>query len=923
MRLGLFALVMVLAVPQVAGAAVDRERSETFLQNARDRLEKGDAGGAVIELKNALQKDSDNVAARKLLGEIYLKVGNGPYAEKEFRNLQRLGVDDNATRILLARALLLQAKFQEVLRIAEEGAADADSLPGVLIVRGQALLGLRRFEESQAAFTKAAELRPDDVRPMVGLAQGMVNQGRLEDAEKSVDHALSIDGKSVEALILKGELRRLSRDLEGAVIYFGKAIEQKRDNSFARLGRAAALIDLSRDDAAQDDVVAVLHKFPRHPLAEYLSALILAKKKDYTGALDALQEAGPALDRHMPSIFLAGAVHYALNQLEQAINFLERYVEARPRNRRARKLLGAALVRKKEAKQAIEMLKPLAGPESKDAQLLSLIGSAYMQIGKFSESSEYFRKAAELAPDVASIRTQLALGNIASGKSDDAVGQLERALDLDPSANRASVLLALVKLRRKEFDGALDAARKLRENMPDNPLAQNLMGAAYLGKGDVAAARKEFEGILAKNPNFHPAQMNLAQIDRKDGNVDAANKRYRDILDRDAKHIGAMMALAEIALQARKQDEAISWLQQAVSTNPKSVVPGLRLVSVHGRLRQFNKALAVVRDLDRNVPNHPSVLEVLGRAETAAGQPVSAVATFARLAALRPKSARILGLVAGAQIAAKDIAAARDTLDRAISLDGSFLPVQVALIRLETREGKFDRAASLAQTLREAKPDSPLGDMMVGDVAMRHKKFEDAVAAYSAGLAKASGSALVIRRFNARRLADQGPKAFTELQQWVDEKQDRAARHVLANAYISISKFDEAIRESEKLLVDDGDNPILLNNLAWLYQQKKDGRAGEFAERALKRAPGSPAIMDTLGWILIEKGEHDRALEILRKAHELVPRQGDIHYHLAVALDKNGKTVEARRELKDLLDSQIKFTKLQAARDLLKKLRGG
>ncbi len=58
-------------------------------------------------------------------------------------------------------------------------------------------------------------------------------------------------------------------------------------------------------------------------------------------------EASPALDDHLPSVFLSGAVNYALDQLEQAEGLLNRYVAAVPDNIRARKLLGATLVRNK------------------------------------------------------------------------------------------------------------------------------------------------------------------------------------------------------------------------------------------------------------------------------------------------------------------------------------------------------------------------------------------------------------------------------------------------------------------------------------------------------------------------------------------------------------------------------------------------
>jgi putative PEP-CTERM system TPR-repeat lipoprotein len=911
-------------LPPAFGATVDAEKSEKYFEAAKDYLQKGDANAAIIELKNALQKDAGNVAARLLLGQTYLGLNNGPYAEKEIRAAQRHGAKGLRTRVMLARAQLLQPnRLNNVLKTLEGEIDNADLLPDILIIRGRAYLGLRRFDEAETAFRKAETLRPNDPQTKIGLAQSLVYRGDLKSAEEEIDIALAHDKNSVEALILKAELRRLARDLPGAVVQFDRAIALRPNHSLARLGRAASLIDLNRDQDAQADLEIVVTRFARHPLAAYLNALILAKKKDYSGAQEALQEVGAALDRHMPSIFLAGAIHYALNQHEQAVKSLSFYVGQRPENVRARKLLGAALVRKKEPRQAIEVLESMAQKPNADAQLLTLIGSAYMQIGKFNDGAEYFRRAAEIAPDVAAIQTRLALGNLARGKANDAVGQLERALDLDPGERRAAMLLALVKMRKKDYDGALKAARALRKTMPDNPIARNLEGAAQFGKGDITAAQKTFQDALEAHPEFHGARMQLAKIDRYEKKPDQARARYMKVLEQSPKHIGAMVALSEMSLSAKNNNDAIAWLQRAADANPKAIMPRMRLIGLHGRLRQFKKALAVAQDMDRNVPNNPSVIEVLGRAETTAGEVISAAATFTRLSALQPKSARVLGLVAGAQIASKNLPLARDTLKQAIKLDPKFLPVRIALIELEARDDNFNRAMKLATALRKTENSSSVGDMLVGDVLMRQKKFDDATKAYEAGFAKAASSALAIRLYKARNRAGHTDAALAELQGWVIANKDRAGRHALASAYISTGRFEDAIRESEVLLFDDPRNAVLLNNLAWLYQQKKDKRAAKYAERALKQAPRSAAVMDTLGWILLDTDERARALDLLRKAKTLAPRHGDIHYHFAVALDRNGKKAEARRELQDLIDSQINFSKIKEARAMLKTLRGG
>src|SRR3990172_3037654 len=87
----------------------------------------------------------------------------------------------------------------------------------------------------------------------------------------------------------------------------------------------------------------------------------------------------------------------------------------------------------------------------------------------------------------------------------------------------------------------------------------------------------------------------------------------------------------------------------------------------------------------------------------------------------------------------------------------------------------------------------------------------------------------------------------------------------------------------------------LMNNLASLLSADPAGRdeALALAERAYARAPGSSAIADTLGWILYQKGELDRAERLLGQAAPAAPGLPAIHYHLGMVYAKQGKTAAA------------------------------
>jgi Flp pilus assembly protein TadD len=147
------------------------------------------------------------------------------------------------------------------------------------------------------------------------------------------------------------------------------------------------------------------------------------------------------------------------------------------------------------------------------------------------------------------------------------------------------------------------------------------------------------------------------------------------------------------------------------------------------------------------------------------------------------------------------------------------------------------------------------------------------------------------------------------------------ARLLLAEAQLATGDLAAARKSYEDLVNVAPDDPVVWNNLAWLYQQAGDRRAAVHGERALELAPDQPAVMDTLGWILLdEEGEVERAAELLEQAHRAAPANADIAYHYATALHRTGNDAAAREILQPLLQSDQPFSAKAEAAALLESL---
>jgi predicted Zn-dependent protease len=113
---------------------------------------------------------------------------------------------------------------------------------------------------------------------------------------------------------------------------------------------------------------------------------------------------------------------------------------------------------------------------------------------------------------------------------------------------------------------------------------------------------------------------------------------------------------------------------------------------------------------------------------------------------------------------------------------------------------------------------------------------------------------------------------------------------------------------------------MALNNAAWLHNEAGSAKAVDYARRAYERAPDSPAVLDTYGWILVARGDRAAGLGHLRAAARDAPQDRDIQYHLAYALAETGDKNAARGVLEPLLGDGRSFANRELAEALLKQL---
>jgi putative PEP-CTERM system TPR-repeat lipoprotein len=892
--------------------------AEEHIELAKDMEANGNLKGMVIQLKNAIQKSPDNPQARLMLGEAYLEFKQADSAIKELTQARKLGVGEARITPLIGEALLQNREYQRVLdEIQTSDSSSPRDRARVMQLRADALLGLRKFPEGCALFEASSQVDPQWHKALIGIAGCEYAQGHVDAARSALIKATQIAPQSSESWVSLAKLERSENRPNEARKALDSALKANNADLDALVERASLLVDLKDYKAATRDAERIRSLYPKHFLGEYALALIAFNEKKVDIARDHVALALQLAPGHLPSLLLSGAIEYALGNMQTAETQLNRVVQSWPRHPYANRLLAAAQLGQGRVDEAAKTIKKADPDQSEDVAIRLLAGEIALARKQFAEANRHFEKAAALQPENAGIRTQLAKARLGQGDP-RALDDLRAASAMDATWQGADSALILDQIRNRQFDAALQSIATLEKKAPDSPQPWNFRGLVYLSQQDFPKARENFEKALKLDPAYLPATANLAELDLHDNKPEAAKARFESVLKADKSNLDAMLGLAGLANRAGNRAEQLAWLERAHKSAPQAPQPLVLLSNFYLNQGDYAKALVYAREANDAHPNDTAALGVLGDIQLASGEVDSALSTFRKLAELAPRSAAVRLRLARAQVANKQSGAAHTTLLKASELDPTSVAVQDAQLQLEMAEHKFEAALQIARKLQANQPNSPLGYEREGDIRVAQGQADQAVAPYEQALKRGQSAAATIKLLRALHFSGNTRRADEQIAAWLTQHpQDKLMRAYAAEYYLVTGRNRNAIAQYEYLLRLEPKRADYLNNLANLYLRERDKRAQATAERALALAPDSPGIQDTLGWILVEKGELAAGLGWLKKAVSAAPKAASIRYHYAAALARSGDTPRAKKELQALLAAQPQFPEAEAARKLL------
>ena len=925
----MFGWLCAVAITLLLGGCGPRS-AEGLYEQAVAKAKAGDLTGSMIDLKNALQKNDDYGPARRLLGEHYLRMGDPLSAIKELTRAQQLGESAAVTTPAIFRAQLDAGQSADVLKAISKLSADRMDAQ-IWALRAEALIETGDLKGAASALGNSLARDPNNADAHLGAARLAWASQDLQGARREYANAAKLAPNSPRGLLQQGEFEFGTGQVQAAATAFETALAKSfgLDQSKARLGLTRCLLATKDYDGAEKQLRVVIQQLPELPMAHYLLAYIEAQRRHWDAAEDHLLIVLKRAPDHLQSLMLKGAVNAEQKKYLQAEAAFNRVIAAMPGNLQARKLLANVYLREGQTAKAVEVLEVAPPGDATDARYQSLLGTALLNDGQTGKAVAAMRKAVELAPSTVESRMQLARGKLAAGDADGAIADLRDIATSMPDGAKARPLLVAVLVQQNRFDDALAEAQRVKSLTPNDASIYNLAAAAWIGKHDKVKAEAELQAALRLDPKFTVAKVNLAKLAVARKDFAAGARIFTQAMAEDPKSADAVLGMAALEIERKNEKAAVTLLESARSKWPELLEPRMLLAQLYARQGAYVRAEVPASEAVALQPTNVAAAALYGKILLAQNKPRPALDVLERVA---PKALTDPGLqydLAWARASVGDAKGSSEAANKAVAYsDRKSIPALLLAARLSLDQNRLDDARrDIAQihTMLDPKAGAEAQSQLAlldGDMARAQKDWTVALASYERAFSLTPSSQTLGRVAIVLSATGRAQEARERLGAWLkSHPKDVNAQFRLADVQMTSGQTAAAVRSYEAVAAADDNDPVVHNNLAWLYLSGNDAVRGlASAEKAYNLARDNPAVMDTVAWLRFKSGnKSDEVVELLKSA-AAATNNPEVRYHLAEVLSAQGKAAAARTELDAALTGGAQFSSRPAAQALRQRL---
>jgi tetratricopeptide (TPR) repeat protein len=285
----------------------------------------------------------------------------------------------------------------------------------------ETLLEQGRLDEAEAAFHQVLQAEPDSARARMGLARLAFRRGALAQSGNDLARLTEAEGCKKAARLLLAEVYQRQ----------GEASRAEQESGVA----ASLPPDPRWPDPLGDEVKKLI--VSKH--ARLAQALALLDQRREAEALQLAQQ----IDQDTPDVFwlLEARLRYKRHDVEGAVKAYREAIALDQASPVPRYELASVLMSRDRTQEAAAELRELLRRSPLHGPALRTLGECERRLGNHKQALEHLRLAAVVMPGNAAAQRDLGAVLLAEGDLEGAVRHLESAAQLDPQDAKAKELL--------------------------------------------------------------------------------------------------------------------------------------------------------------------------------------------------------------------------------------------------------------------------------------------------------------------------------------------------------------------------------------------------------------------------------------------------------------------------------------------------
>jgi tetratricopeptide (TPR) repeat protein len=453
--------------------------------------------------------------------------------------------------------------------------------------------------------------------------------------------------------------------------------------------------------------------------------------------------------------------------------------------------------------------------------------------------------------------------------------------------------IANINLKNGKLQDALLEINNALKFSPDNIDYKTLKANIYYGTGKIDMAVELYENILTSEPENVFILYSLARSYQELKSPDKAIVIYEKLTDVYGFDYDVLKRMFDIYLAKQNYPKCAEILTYLIKLDPYNTSLMLDLASMYTRLDREDDAKVIFENLSALNPSDKQIQAEIVKIYFRKNQIEKGFSEFAKI--IGKESLTFLEKVQLGEMYFNMVAQDPKTADVVEYIfkylnetnPDNWMPYyylgQVDLLSKKNDEAalKFIKGITYADTSQEAY-------LQIGYALFTLEKYEQAKPVIEKGLELSPNDfrmnysyALVLQRLgnlpNAIKYYENAHKIIPE---------ELSVLSSLALAYNSNKQYKESDAAYDEALKLDPDNALILNNYAYnLSTRGQDlNKALEMSKRAVRKEPGNPSYLDTMGWIYFMLKDYKSAREYIERAvavngsnSVLLEHLGDVH----------------------------------------------